>query len=293
VPETYIIQAGDSLSAICATQVPDVPADSCILQIVQMNSLVDPGQIAAGQTLLLPIASTTILEPPLDSPPTVTEATVAVPPATATGRTQALVVRVIDGDTVELGDGSRVRYIGMDTPEATGDCYSQEATARNETLVLGRVVELEKDVSETDQYDRLLRYVYVDGVMVNEVLLAEGYAQVTTYPPDVKYVDRFLAAQQQAIAAGAGLWAGCVEPTITPLPVVVGPPAGAVCPQGCDVPPAGCVIKGNISQSSGEKIYHVPGGGSYEETKISPEYGERWFCTEQEAVANGWRKSRN
>jgi hypothetical protein len=53
------------------------------------------------------------------------------------------------------------------------------------------------------------------------------------------------------------------------------------------------VIKGNISQSSGEKIYHVPGGGSYEASVISPAYGERWFCTEQEAVANSWRKARN
>jgi hypothetical protein len=58
-------------------------------------------------------------------------------------------------------------------------------------------------------------------------------------------------------------------------------------------PPEGCVIKGNISQSSGERIYHVPGGGSYEETRISPDFGERWFCTDQEAVANGWRKARN
>jgi micrococcal nuclease len=194
---------------------------------------------------------------------------------------------VIDGDTVELGDGSRVRYIGMDTPETAGDCYNRESTMRNISLVLNHVVQLEKDVSETDQYGRLLRYVYVDGVMVNEVLVAEGFAQVATYPPDVKYQERFLAAQQEAVAASAGLWAGCEAGT--------GPPVSgtAACPQGCVSPPEGCVIKGNISQSSGERIYHVPGGGSYEETRISPDFGERWFCTDQEAVANGWRKARN
>jgi micrococcal nuclease len=82
------------------------------------------------------------------------------------GLPTALVSRVIDGDTVELGDGSRVRYIGMDTPESAGDCYAREATARNIALVLNRVVQLEKDVSETGQRGRLLRYVYVDGVMV-------------------------------------------------------------------------------------------------------------------------------
>lgn len=64
------------------------------------------------------------------------------------------------------------------------------------------------------------------------------------------------------------------------------------CPNGCTVPPPGCVIKANISVDTGEKIYHVPGQKYYTQTKINPEYGERWFCTEQEAINNGWRKSR-
>ncbi len=62
------------------------------------------------------------------------------------------------------------------------------------------------------------------------------------------------------------------------------------CPQGCTTPPPGCLIKGNIS-SSGEKIYHVPGGAFYAQTIIDPTKGERWFCTEAEALTNGWRKS--
>ncbi len=79
--------------------------------------------------------------------------------------------------------GARVRYIGMDTPESTSqvECYGAEATARNRQLVEGMIVELEKDVSETDQFGRLLRYVYVNGVMVNELLVLEGYAQVATF----------------------------------------------------------------------------------------------------------------
>ena len=63
------------------------------------------------------------------------------------------------------------------------------------------------------------------------------------------------------------------------------------CPNGCANPPTGCNIKGNISFNTDEKIYHVPGQEYYEETIIRPEYGERWFCTEAEAKANGWRKA--
>jgi hypothetical protein len=64
------------------------------------------------------------------------------------------------------------------------------------------------------------------------------------------------------------------------------------CPEGCDVPPPGCDIKGNISYSTGEKIYHLPGGEFYDRTKIAPGKGEAWFCTEEEARANGWRRSK-
>jgi micrococcal nuclease len=200
---------------------------------------------------------------------------------------------VVDGDTIDVelaGTTVRVRYIGVDTAETVDPrrpvgCFGQEASDFNKALVDDRQVELEKDISETDSFGRLLRYVNVGGEMVNEVLVREGYAQVATYPPDVKYVDRFLAAQREAREADRGLWGACASPTPTAAP------SGAGCPQGCTSPPPGCAIKGNISQSSGEKIYHVPGGEFYDDTLINPSSGERWFCTEAEAVANGWRKS--
>lgn len=119
------------------------------------------------------------------------------------------VSKIIDGDTIELEDGVRVRYIGINAPEMTTKCYAQEATDFNRQLVEGKSVTLEKDISETDKYDRLLRYVYLDGVMVNEKLVAEGFAQVATYPPDVKYASRFLAAQKQAKLDKLGLWSKC------------------------------------------------------------------------------------
>lgn len=106
---------------------------------------------------------------------------------------QAQVVNVVDGDTIDVligGQEFRLRYIGMDTPERGEPGYA-EATAANVALVSGKTVTLEKDISETDRFGRLLRYVYVDGEMVNAILVEEGYAVPATFPPDVKYVDLF------------------------------------------------------------------------------------------------------
>ena len=124
----------------------------------------------------------------------------------------AYVAKVIDGDTIDViinNETKRVRYIGVNTPERDR-CFYEEAKSFNASLVLNKKVKLEKDVSETDKYGRLLRYVYLDdGTMVNEKLVAEGYAQVSTFPPDVKYQDRFLDAQKKAREQNIGLWSRC------------------------------------------------------------------------------------
>ncbi len=234
-----------------------------------------------------------------------TATTAPAPPASPTAApfpaeaVEATVTRVIDGDTIEVeldGQIYKVRYIGIDTPETVDpqkpvECFGKEAAERNRQLVAGRVVRLEKDVSETDQYRRLLRYVWVDGRMVNQVLVEEGYAMVSTYPPDVKYAELFASLQTQAREAGRGLWgAACLSPTPTSAAGVPTPAQGSagVCDYSGTSQP---VIKGNIS-SSGEKIYHVPGGEYYDKTVIDEAKGERWFCTEAEAVAAGWRRSK-
>ena len=105
--------------------------------------------------------------------------------------------RVIDGDTLELIDGQSVRLIGMDTPEVGEACYSQ-ATQKLISLISGNLVYLEKDVSETDRYGRLLRYVHVDGLFVNEALVYEGYAYAVEYPPDTKYASQLADAEEYA-----------------------------------------------------------------------------------------------
>jgi len=139
----------------------------------------------------------------------------------ARDRVAAQVVNVVDGDTVDVriaGRKLRVRYIGIDTPETVHptrgeEPYGRVASDRNKELVSGQTVYLEKDVTETDRYGRLLRYVWLaDGSMVNATLVAEGYAQVATYPPDVRYLNRFLELQREARAEGRGLWS--LSPTI-------------------------------------------------------------------------------
>jgi len=118
---------------------------------------------------------------------------------------QALVIRVIDGDTIELQDGSRVRYLGIDTPE-TGEPYYSEATARNKELVEGKVVYLQKGKRDRDEYNRLLRYVYVDGVFVNAELVAQGFATAYIFDTDDWYSQTLVRLEQYAKMKGRGLW---------------------------------------------------------------------------------------
>lgn len=124
------------------------------------------------------------------------------------------VTKVIDGDTLELEGGQKVRYIGIDTPEtkhpAKGvQCFGKEAAAKNKELIEGKEAIIEKDVSETDRYGRLLRYVYIGNLFINDYLVREGYALASTYPPDVKYQDQFREAEKEARENNRGLWKSC------------------------------------------------------------------------------------
>jgi len=124
------------------------------------------------------------------------------------------VTRVIDGDTIEIEGGERVRYIGIDTPETVDprkpvQCFGIEASKKNKELVEGKNVRLEKDITDKDKYGRLLRYVYIDNLFINLELVKQGFAFSYTYPPDIKYQAEILAAEAEAREAGRGLWAAC------------------------------------------------------------------------------------
>ena len=135
--------------------------------------------------------------------------------------TRARVVSVVDGDTIWVeidGEPFRVRYIGIDAPE-TGESggprewMSGEATETNRRLVDGRRVTLAKDVSETDRYGRLLRYVYLaDGTFVNAELVRLGYATSVTFPPDVSEQPLLQEMERQAREARRGLWGATPRP---------------------------------------------------------------------------------
>ncbi|MBL8161777.1 MAG: thermonuclease family protein [Anaerolineae bacterium] len=113
---------------------------------------------------------------------------------------------VIDGDTIDVtinGQSQRVRYIGVNTPERDEVCYN-EARQANTLFVNGKTVRLVKDVENTDRYDRLLRYVYVDGLFVNQALIEQGYAEVVSYPPNTAHYQTFRQLEQEARNANRG-----------------------------------------------------------------------------------------
>ena len=133
------------------------------------------------------------------------------------------VVSITDGDTFRAsvnGISEPVRLIGIDTPEV-GDCLSGEATAYLSMLISGGSVRLISDVSDRDQFDRLLRYVMVDGTFVNAALVRQGLASAIQFPPDTLMAPILEAAQGEAQAAGRGIWGaggGCPLPPPPPPP---------------------------------------------------------------------------
>lgn len=126
------------------------------------------------------------------------------------------VVAVLDGDTIVISGGEKVRYAGLNTPEThhpdkLPEYCGREAFEANRRLVAGKAVRLEYDERQRDKYGRLLAYVHVDGLFVNAELIRQGFAQVSTYKDTQRYHKEFQRLQQSAIAARRGLWGGCSD----------------------------------------------------------------------------------
>ncbi|PIQ71822.1 hypothetical protein COZ40_02420 [Candidatus Roizmanbacteria bacterium CG_4_10_14_3_um_filter_39_13] len=139
---------------------------------------------------------------------------ISTQPVSSQSAELAIVKRVVDGDTIELSDGRKVRYIGIDTPELHHptkgvQCFGKEAMEKNKELVEGKTIKMKKDISETDRYKRLLRYIWVGDIFVNEYLAREGYALQATFPPDVAHAELFRLAAEDARIKNKGLWNKC------------------------------------------------------------------------------------
>jgi micrococcal nuclease len=184
----------------------------------------------------------------------------------------ATIKRVVDGDTYETSSGQKLRMIGVNTPEVHGNeqYYGREASDFSKKRLENQTVYLFRDVSETDKYGRLLRYLFIQNepVMFNETLVIEGYANTMTIPPDVMFAEKFAKLESESRANNKGLWGENKNSSSNQV--------------SCLNPE----IKGNIN-SRNEKIYHLPDGRYYDQTKA-----EEMFCTEEEAIAAGYRKSR-
>ena len=173
-------------------------------------------------TAIPPTPPPTVTEEPPPPTPEPEEPTAEPPPVEAEpqepGEEVGTVTGIVDGDTIVVninGQEYELRYIGIDTPEA-GQPNASEATEANRALVEEQAVTLVKDVSETDPSGRLLRYVYVGGLLVNGELVRQGWARAVSYPPDVALDGELAALQAEAQAAEVGLWALAPEPPPPP-----------------------------------------------------------------------------
>lgn len=217
------------------------------------------------------------------------------------------VTKVVDGDTIDVkmpnGTEERVRFILVDTPETKHpkigvQPFGPEASNFTAEKISGQDVLLEFDAQERDRYGRLLAYVWLGEELVNEQLIKHGLARVAVFPPNTKYVDQFRATQEKARQAELGIWSienyvhekGFSEDK-SGTSVQVSPPVGsdntATTSQRVNDHSLSC--EGKIKGNKNSMIYHIPGGQHYDRTTSNIE----WFCSEDDAVNAGFRKSKN
>lgn len=191
-------------------------------------------------------------------------------------------IEVIDGDTIRVG-GETVRLFAIDAPERDQTCTRPDGTAWRcgdwsaaEVRRLFGGARASCEAVDTDRYGRTVARCVVNGRDMGEVLVAAGYARAY-----LRYSDLYLEVEKQAVVAGRGIFGSDMDAPESFRAAREPAPQAA---------PGNCVIKGNISSNG--RIYHVPGQENYAATRINSSRGERWFCTEAEARAAGWRKAR-
>ncbi|MGK4043710.1 thermonuclease family protein [Heyndrickxia oleronia] len=243
-------------------------------------------------------------------------------------RIPVTLTKTVDGDTIKVmykGKEETVRYLLIDTPESKkpNTCvqpYAEKASNRNKQLVNSGNLTLEFEKSERDKYDRLLAYVFVNGISVQETLLKEGYARVAyIYEPPYKYLSKYEKAEDIAQQKHTNIWSqsglvtesgfvGCaskavadsstksnsntnknsVATTTTPKPSNNTGNSNAFQNDPSDDQESNTSCKGKIKGNANSKIYHVPGGAYYDKTQDNIV----WFCSASDAEAAGYRASK-
>ena len=194
-------------------------------------------------------------------------------------------VLVTDGDTIRY-QGEKIRLDGIDAPEINQQCKTknkfwncgdQAANALKNLIKNKSNKKLNCEGISIDKYGRQLSTCFFDDLNINKWMIENGWALAYRH-----YSKRYIESENKARQLKKGIWQG---EFIYPWNWRKG--KRLIAHQNSQK----CQIKGNIS-SKGEKIYHTPEGMDYLNTKISEKKGERWFCSEPEALAKGWRKSR-
>lgn len=205
------------------------------------------------------------------------------------------VVRVIDGDTFEI-EGTKknetvtVRILNISAPDK-GECYYNESKKALKNLINNQEIELRKDVSGEDNYQRLLRHVILpsqtekdDNTLVSQYMVEKGYAQALPVYPDVLYKTYLARFKTLAKKENLGVWGNCKKL-----------PKDFQSEETSDAQPTNknCLIKGNVSETGAGKVYFLPECPSYSQVKIDLEQGEAYFCSEEEAQSAGFTKSKS
>lgn len=225
--DAYILFSATPTELANVTKVPEitgiahqentgVPFPKAMTEVVVQATQVE--QTSSTATLIA-IPSLTL------APTSDVSMTAAAPCVMDSNPQRGIVTKVVDGDTINVAIDNHtfpVRYIGMDTPEP-GESMGLQAKTQNALFVEGKSVTLYRDKSETDKYDRLLRYVFVGGLFINYEMVKTGYAEAKSYSPDTACDSYFAQTQIEAMAASLGLW-GVLPPTEARIssPIVVG-----------------------------------------------------------------------
>ncbi len=219
-------------------------------------------------------------------------------PSSTTGAEVFPVMRVIDGDTITVQTPQReekVRIIGLDAPEMSPlECFGNESLAGLSALIAGKSVILNSEYSDDrDSFGRLLRYVSLGEQDIGAAMIRQGYATSYRKYPHPR-MESYNVIEAIAQENDAGLWGACKKQTATSSKTATAASSVQIVNAATQssVGSTQCAIKGNVN-SKKEKIYHLPGCGSYQKTLVRPEEGDRWFCTEEEARIAGFRKAGN